>query len=52
MVERPNSDTSIDLSGCIIDWIMNLIRIGGVILLVVLEMLDFVKTATSGNKKK
>ena len=60
MAERPNSDTSIDLSGCIIDdgtqsiidWIMNLVRIGGVILLVVLGMLDFVKAAASGEQEE
>ena len=60
MAERPNSDTSIDLSGCIIDegtqsiidWVMNLIRIGGVILLIVLGMLDFVKAAASGEQEE
>lgn len=60
MAERPNSDISIDLLGCIIDegtqsiidWIMNLVRIGGVILLVVLGMLDFVKAAASGEQEE
>ena len=60
MAERPNSDTSIDLSGCIIDegtqsiidWVMNLVRIGGVVLLVVLGMLDFVKAAASGEQEE
>lgn len=54
------SDTSIDLSGCIIDegtqsiidWVMNLVRIGGVVLLVVLGMLDFVKAAASGEQEE
>ncbi len=53
-----NKDNDMDLSGCIIDkgtqsiiaWIMNFIRIGGVILLVVLGMLDFVKAAASGEQ--
>ena len=53
-------DNDIDLSGCIIDkgtlsiiyWIMNIIRIGGVILLVVLGMLDFVKAAASGEQEE
>lgn len=55
-----NKDNDMDLSGCIIDkgtqsiidWIMNLIRIGGVILLVVLGMLDFVKAAASGEQEE
>ena len=53
-------DNNVDLSGCIIDkgtqsiidWIMNLVRIGGVILLVVLGMLDFVKAAASGEQEE
>lgn len=55
-----NKDSDMDLSGCIIDdstqsiidWIMNLVRIGGVILLVVLGMLDFVKAAASGEQEE
>lgn len=55
-----NKNNDMDLSGCIIDkgtqsiidWIMNLIRIGGVILLVVLGMLDFVKAAASGEQEE
>lgn len=55
-----NKDNDMDLSGCIIDegtqsiidWIMNLVRIGGVILLVVLGMLDFVKAAASGEQEE
>ena len=55
-----NKDNNVDLSGCIIDkgtqsiidWIMNLVRIGGVILLVVLGMLDFVKAAASGEQEE
>lgn len=55
-----NSFNNVDLSGCIIDkgtqsiidWIMNLVRIGGVILLVVLGMLDFVKAAASGEQEE
>lgn len=55
-----NLDNDMDLSGCIIDkgtqsiidWIMNLVRIGGVILLVVLGMLDFVKAAASGEQEE
>lgn len=55
-----NKDNAMDLSGCIIDkgtqsiidWIMNLVRIGGVILLVVLGMLDFVKAAASGEQEE
>lgn len=51
-------DYDIDLSGCIIDpgtreiidWIMNLVRVGGIILLIVLGMLDFIKAAASGEQ--
>lgn len=54
------SDENMDLSGCIIDegtqsiidWIMNLIRFGGVVLLIVLGMLDFVKAAASGEQEE
>ena len=55
-----NKDSDMDLSGCIIDdstqsiidWIMNLVRLGGVILLVVLGMLDFIKAAASGEQEE
>lgn len=55
-----NKDNAMDLSGCIIDdstqsiidWIMNLVRLGGVILLVVLGMLDFIKAAASGEQEE
>ena len=58
--DSASKDNDMDLSGCIIDegtqsiidWIMNLIRIGGVILLVVLGMLDFVKAAASGEQEE
>ena len=49
-----------DLSGCIIDagtqeiidWIMNIIRVGGILLLIVLGMLDFIKAAASGEQEE
>ena len=58
--DSASKDNDMDLSGCIIDegtqsiidWIMNLIRIGGVILLVVLGMLDFVKAVASGEQEE
>jgi len=58
--DSASKDNDMDLSGCIIDegtqsiidWIMNLVRIGGVILLVVLGMLDFVKAAASGEQEE
>lgn len=53
-------DYDMDLSGCIIDpgtkeiidWIMNLVRVGGIILLIVLGMLDFIKAAASGEAEQ
>lgn len=58
--DSASKDNDMDLSGCIIDkgtqsiidWIMNLVRLGGVILLVVLGMLDFIKAAASGEQEE
>ena len=57
---KKDENYDMDLSGCIIDagtqeiidWIMNIIRVGGILLLIVLGMLDFIKAAASGEQEE
>lgn len=53
-------DYSLNLDGCIIDahtqsiidWIFNMVRLVGIILMIVLGMLDFIKAAASGEQEE
>ena len=59
---NPGNGTNInaDLSGCIIDsdtqeiidWILNMVRFVGIILVIVLGMLDFIKATASGDQEE
>lgn len=54
------SNINADLSGCIIDsstqeiidWILNMVRFVGIILVIVLGMLDFIKATASGDQEE
>ncbi len=55
-----DKDYSMNLDGCIIDkdtqdiinWVLGMIRLVGIILLIVLGMLDFIKAAASGEQEE
>ncbi len=55
-----SGDNNLNLDGCIIDadtqsiidWVLNMVRLVGIILMIVLGMLDFIKAAASGEQEE